>query len=973
MKLIFFNVAAVLLAVALAENLNEDVKLTKIRDSSSTCEKRKYTNPRGVVSKGQEYFDVFTDRICVHTIQLAPSKKIQLNLDTFFSELSTNYITIYDGNPSDGTILANCTEENKATYLNVDIISTKNIMTIVSNAATSASTFSWHSSYLTLSENTNLSQKANSGQITSANFDTHYDNSENQINVIEADSNLVITLTFDVLQIPTDEYTLFVYDGPDRHSPKLLSLSGQKTSSPIIVTSITSVVSIYFIPLITDVKYKAWKISWNAHAGPTSTLPSANNCPPSTYDSNYGTLTSTNYPHNYLNDLNCVYLITAPVGQRVFFSLNDLSTESCCDYLKVYDGIGVFSPLVREYQGELKNQAASTHVISTSNSLYLYFATDHNTVGRGWSATYQIYEDLISTVSTVNYINGTSGTISTSDIPQNYGKNVDYSYIIRVPMYFKVNFQIKSYALSQTALTIYDGPLEQSHILGTLTGTAVSSLKYSSTFNYISLNIKGFIGNRDNIQLDLTWKTEKLTGFCGTSAFTEAKGIIASPGYDGNYPNNLNCMVKITLPENKRILVTMDSFITEQDNDYLEIYDGDSINSPLIGHYTGDLTSHLSLMSFSSYSNVVTLVFFSDLAINAQGWQLHYETIDVDATLTTYAIEGQITSKNYPKNYDVHTTEIYSIKNSYDHPITFSVNSLSLAPGSSLVFYDGIGKNGHIFGNLTGSKSTPTLLTSQNSEVLVYFVAQTTAVDKGFSFTWTTQNGDPTCPRQIYASQFGQLTSPNYPSNYTNNQDCYYYIQVPIGKRIEFDMVAFNTEPNNDYLAIFDGPDTTGTPFITNQGSIQNSSPSAQIKSSSNALTLWFHSDKANTATGFSGFYTEFDATNIIKLESSAGELTSKNYPSNYNMYAEEHYLIFSPEKQTINITLNDISLQKSYTTLSLYDGPSESYPVLASYSGHVQINLNNGTLISTQNMITVVFKSEFPISDRGFNLTWAS
>uniref|UniRef100_A0AC35UF03 CUB domain-containing protein n=1 Tax=Rhabditophanes sp. KR3021 TaxID=114890 RepID=A0AC35UF03_9BILA len=138
-------------------------------------------------------------------------------------------------------------------------------------------------------------------------------------------------------------------------------------------------------------------------------------------------------------------------------------------------------------------------------------------------------------------------------------------------------------------------------------------------------------------------------------------------------------------------------------------------------------------------------------------------------------------------------------------------------------------------------------------------------------------------------------------------------------------------------------------------------------------MTLWFHSDRSNVATGFSGFYNELDSSNIVKFGGINGILASANYPNNYNTYADEHYLISIPEKQSMNITFTEISLQSAYTTLTLYDGPSESYPLLATYSGHVILNSANATLYATQNMVTVVFKSEYPLSDRGFSLGWTS
>uniref|UniRef100_A0AC35UCW8 CUB domain-containing protein n=1 Tax=Rhabditophanes sp. KR3021 TaxID=114890 RepID=A0AC35UCW8_9BILA len=813
-----------------------------------------------------------------------------------------------------------------------------------------------------------------SGTFTSTNFPYNYDNFENQINIISVPNYQTITLTFNTLQIPQNEYTLFVYDGFNRYSPKLLSLTGQETSTTLTISSTSNVISVYFVPVLSDVKYKGWKISWYASSqyttpdyyestisqnswntdGPfTTTIVPPSSCPASSYTNPTGTLTSTNYPQNYLNNLDCYYQITLPVGQKIILTINDLLTEKGYDFLRVYDGTSTNNAMIGIYQGQLGNLDANT-LVSTSNSLLLWFHTDVSNVFRGWSANYATY------ISSVKYINTTTGSLATSNLPQNYPKNIDYTYVFRVPMYLQINLQIFTFQCDGTTLTIKDGSSKQSLILDTLTGNVVDSntnpLQYFSTFNYLSF----------------TFNQQKVLR-CGMTSFTQPQGLISSPGFDGYYPNSLDCTIKITLPKNKRIAVTMNLFITEQDKDYLKIYDGKDSSSPFIGTYTGDLSSQLSSLSFTSYSNELTLVFHTNYAINAQGWQLHYETIEPINNIIYYANSGSISSNNFPQNYAAYTTEVYTIQNLYGLPITFNVGFLSLASRSSLAFYEDGNLSGSLIAKLTGSVTSPTIITSRSSNVLVYFAVQTNDTSKGFSLSWISQDNDPTCPRKLYQGQFGQLTSPNWPSNYAKNQDCYYYISVTPGKRIEFDLASFNINPVSDHLSFYDGQDTSGTPFITNKGIIYKSDASATIKSSSNVMTVWFHSDSGNTSPGFSGFYSEIESSHIVKIESTRGTLTSRNYPSNYDTYADEHYLLFSPEAKTINVTLNEVSLQSSYTTLSLYDGPSESYPLLRSYSGHVIINQNDALIQSTQNMITVIFKTEYPITDRGFSFNWAS
>ena len=58
------------------------------------------------------------------------------------------------------------------------------------------------------------------------------------------------------------------------------------------------------------------------------------------------------------------------------------STESCCDYLRVYDGVGASGTLLGEYKGE--NLTVPTHV-STSGPITLYFYSDNSIMKSGFA------------------------------------------------------------------------------------------------------------------------------------------------------------------------------------------------------------------------------------------------------------------------------------------------------------------------------------------------------------------------------------------------------------------------------------------------------------------------------------------------------------------------------------------------------------------------------------------------------------
>ena len=79
---------------------------------------------------------------------------------------------------------------------------------------------------------------------------------------------------------------------------------------------------------------------------------------------------------------------------------------------------------------------------------------------------------------------------------------------------------------------------------------------------------------------------------CGRGGyFSTTNGTISSPSYPDNYPDNADCYYKISQPTGTVILLNFLSMDIEYDStcayDYLEIRDGPSGDSPLLGKLCG--------------------------------------------------------------------------------------------------------------------------------------------------------------------------------------------------------------------------------------------------------------------------------------------------------------------------------------------------------------------------------------------------
>jgi hypothetical protein len=91
-------------------------------------------------------------------------------------------------------------------------------------------------------------------------------------------------------------------------------------------------------------------------------------------------------------------------------------------------------------------------------------------------------------------------------------------------------------------------------------------------------------------------------------------------GASGNYSDDERKVWLINIPGATTITLTFTSFNLENNYDYLFIYDGNSVNAPLIGKYTGTNSPG----TVTSSGGTLTIEFRSDCATTAAGWTANW-------------------------------------------------------------------------------------------------------------------------------------------------------------------------------------------------------------------------------------------------------------------------------------------------------------------------------------------------------------
>lgn len=94
----------------------------------------------------------------------------------------------------------------------------------------------------------------------------------------------------------------------------------------------------------------------------------------------------------------------------------------------------------------------------------------------------------------------------------------------------------------------------------------------------------------------------------------------------------------------------------------------------------------------------------------------------------------------------------------------------------------------------------------------------------------------------------GVITDNSNENNYANDCSCQWQLIAPEGKHIRVEMEELDTEPNVDYLWLFDGVSTLQERILAKFSG--NKKPPI-IQSVTNKLLLWFLTDKLNTGKGW--------------------------------------------------------------------------------------------------------------------------
>lgn len=357
-------------------------------------------------------------------------------------------------------------------------------------------------------------------------------------------------------------------------------------------------------------------------------------------------------------------------------------------------------------------------------------------------------------------------------------------------------------------------------------------------------------------------------------------------GADANYSaNELFTLTLTPSTPNSLLQIDFSVFDTEEDYDSLMIYNGNSITSPLLGNYQGELDPFTVVSS--AVDGSLTLVFASDVSFQFAGWEAAISCVDADAA-------PECATNFSPAN---------------------NTNDVSLS--SSLTWSTGGGATTG-FDVYFGTDPLDLALVASNIQATTYTPE---ALELNTAYYWQVipRNNDQLavgCPVNTFTTEATQnivmqngtftlcaadfFDSGDAGSNYSNNEDLTLtFVPEIAGNVIQVTFSTYETEAEYDTLRIFNG-NSILAPVLAELDGTAGVGQSYISTAVDGALTFRFTSDVSFTDLGWS-------ATVVCVDPNAAPECTTTPVPANLATDVDNSDVIISWTASTGVVTGYDV------------------------------------------------------------------
>uniref|UniRef100_A0A8C3WW08 Metalloendopeptidase n=1 Tax=Catagonus wagneri TaxID=51154 RepID=A0A8C3WW08_9CETA len=628
-----------------------------------------------------------------------------------------------------------------------------------------------------------------------------------------------------------------------------------------------------------------------------------------------------------------------------------------------------------------------------------------------------------------------TGNFSSPEYPNGYSAHMHCVWRISVTPGEKIILNFTSMDLYRSRLCWYDyvevrdgfwrkAPLRGRFCGGKLPEPIVSTdsrlwVEFRSSSNWVG---KGFFAVYEAI--------------CGGDVKKD-NGHIQSPNYPDDYRPSKVCVWRIQVSEGFHVGLTFQSFEIERHDscayDYLEVRDGHSESSNLIGRYCG----YEKPDDIKSTSSRLWLKFVSDGSINKAGFAVNFfkgasfsdppphpsREQPTSAAGTFYPacggfltkLNGSITSPGWPKEYPPNKNCIWQLVAPTQYRISLQFDFFE-TEGNDVCKYDfvevrsGLTADSKLHGKFCGSEK-PEVITSQYNNMRVEFKSDNTVSKKGFkahffsdkdecskdnggcqqdcvntfgSYECQCRSGfvlhdnkhdckEAGCDHKV-TSTSGTIASPNWPDKYPSKKECTWAISSTPGHRVKLTFLEMDIESQPecayDHLEVYDGRDAKA-PVL---GRFCGSKKPEPVLATGSRMFLRFYSDNSVQRKGFQAAHST-ECGGQVRAEVKTKDLYShaqfgdNNYPGGVDC----EWVIVAEEGYGVELVFQTFEVEEEtdcgYDYMELFDGYDSTAPRLGRYCGSGPPE----EVYSAGDSVLVKFHSDDTITKKGFHLRYTS
>ncbi|NXH11671.1 CUBN protein, partial [Bucco capensis] len=565
-----------------------------------------------------------------------------------------------------------------------------------------------------------------------------YHNNMNCSYHVRVGDSKVVALKFNSFQLELSpscsKDSLAVYDGSDSHAPLLGKFCGSE-----LPPSLRSSSNNLFLLFSTDFSGadRGWKASFRETLGPQSGCGGYLTDPSGTFGSPISNVTS-----RYEKDLDCVWVITAPVNQLIklsfpSFALEAQSAQACrYDSVRVYDGDNENANLAGTFCGS----AVPAPFLSTRNSLTVRFTTDNSVEREGFNATYSTEERACGGIHNAT---PTALTATSPNFPNAYPPFTLCTWVLDAPPQQQVRVLVESFHLqpsqdcSRNYLELQESPRQSQGSVQRFCGTEAFPLPAFDSQDRTAIVTFRSEEHMANNGVRFTYQA------IGCSReYNQSFGYLKSPGWPGPHPNNMDCSILLRAPTNHTISLFFHAFRLEDSiqcsRDFLEVRNGSDVESPLLGRFCGNTVPS----PIFPQNHVVYLRFKSDFAGAHDGYEITWTSSPSGCGGKLHGSTGSFTSPNYPATYPNSSHCEWSIAVPRGRLLTLSFDFISIDdPGDCrhnyLMLHDGPDASSPAAAPYCGMDTDVAPFTATAHQVHVTFHADYVTQPSGFQLSWT--------------------------------------------------------------------------------------------------------------------------------------------------------------------------------------------------------------------------------------------